>query len=713
MKLKIALIFYCFILLLFSPILRAAGLITIDKTKSDGIKTTEIVKPDGYKFWRNDDFKNAQQVYEFELTTTTDTQKAVEIKKDLATISKQLGDYKKAVEIYKDILKTDKSAKSYSEIGALFYYLDELDTAETNLKKALELDPMLLEANFNLGRVYFDKKDFNSAINYLQKTIELDNNFTAGYYYLAEAFKLRGNIFKAIENYENSLKKDLYFVEGRIPLLNIYLQNKEYQNTYKQINRIKCVAPDNDESNQALKKIKSKIKTIETSIQPEKKETVFSKFTPTKNRNDIPLVKVGINTNSHGEPNKTKSVIFKSRGDFYFKENNELILQGFKNKQYSIILKHKKLYILDGNGLTLKIVKTAKKLKIEAENEPANAFIIDKIEFAKDTPFYGKSDNQYRGNLEVSICGNALVIVNIVNVEEYCYSVISSETIAWWPIESIKAQAILIRNHVFFKKENAKNHQKDGYNVCDSQHCQVYKGITTEKANMNACVDATRGEILVSTTTGRLVTGLFHSNSGGWTQGSGNVKGWSTEDYLQDVFEGYDDAKEAASPYQIEEWLKSKPKNFGNDPSLKMSAATFRWIRIIKPEFIEQKIQKLHDKDIGKIQNIIVLKRSKSGHVNKVLIKGTIGELVIEKENLIRNTLGLGPLRSTMFWIETKFEKDTKGSKIREFTIYGGGWGHGIGMDQTGAASMANKGFSCEDILKFYYKNTEVKKRGY
>jgi SpoIID/LytB domain protein len=712
MKLKKNLIF-CSIILIFFAVNLESGIFRHHHKKNKTtpsesvIITSDTLKTDGYEAWRNDNYKTAQAIYSYQLTITTDTQKIVDIKKNLATISKQLGEYKTSLDSFTDILKLEKSAKIYSEIGALYYYQNDLNNAEINLKKSLALDPNLLETNFNLGRVYLEKENFNDAITCFQKTIELNNNFSAGYYYLGETFRATGTIVKALENYENSLKKDLYFVEGRIPLLALYLKNKEYENTYKQINRIKCVAPDNDESNKAFEKIRKKIKAQEMSIAKSKKETGFLKFTPTPNRENIPLVKVGLNTNAKGEPNKTNSVVFKSSGDFYFKENNKIIMQGFKNKKYSIILKHKKLTILNNQGMTLKIVQN---LKLEQKDEPTNSFIIDKIESGKDTPFYGKSDNQYRGELKVSIHENTLLVVNIVNVEEYCYSVISSETIAWWPIESIKAQAVLIRNHVFFKKETAKSHQKYGYNVCDSQHCQVYKGISTEKPNMNACVDATRAEVLVSSTTGNLVNGLFHSNSGGYTQASSNVKGWASADYLQNVFCGYDGEKEPNSPYEIQQWIKSNPKAFGNDPSLKMSSATFRWFRIIKPEYIEQKIIKLHDKNIGKIQNIIVLKRSQSGHVNKVLIKGTDGEFLLEKENSIRNTLGLGPLRSTLFWIETKHDDS---NKIKEFTVYGGGWGHGIGMDQTGGASMASKGYSYENILKFFYKNTEIQKRNY
>jgi NADH:ubiquinone oxidoreductase subunit 2 (subunit N) len=100
------------------------------------------------------------------------------------------------------------------------------------------------------------------------------------------------------------------------------------------------------------------------------------KFTLSKDRKNIPLIKVGINTNASGEPNKMHLLIFQSSNDFYFIENNKMILNGIHNAIYSIMLKHKKLYILNNNG---KILKTAKKLQIKAIDDSINSFVFDKF----------------------------------------------------------------------------------------------------------------------------------------------------------------------------------------------------------------------------------------------------------------------------------------------------------------------------------------------
>ena len=125
-------------------------------------------------------------------------------------------------------------------------------------------------------------------------------------------------------------------------------------------------------------------------------------------------------------------------------------------------------------------------------------------------------------------------------------------------------------------------------------------------------------------------------------------------------------------------------------------------------DLLHEKI--LREKNIGNIREIHIIKRNPAGYVHSVMITGTRGSLTIEKEHRIRRLLGIGPLRSNLFWIETKY--DERG-RAEEYTIFGGGWGHGVGLCQSGSAGMAKRGFSYEEILKHYYKDTNIEKMDY
>ncbi|MDR0953557.1 MAG: amidase, partial [Elusimicrobiota bacterium] len=110
-------------------------------------------------------------------------------------------------------------------------------------------------------------------------------------------------------------------------------------------------------------------------------------------------------------------------------------------------------------------------------------------------------------------------------------------------------------------------------------------------------------------------------------------------------------------------------------------------------------------KDIGKITAIIPLKRGRSGYVNSVKIVGAKGSLTLNKENEIKKYLALGMLRSTYFTVQTNIDK----GKVKSFIFYGGGWGHGVGLCQTGTGGRAEAGQNFEQILDHYYTDTKLK----
>jgi SpoIID/LytB domain protein len=99
---------------------------------------------------------------------------------------------------------------------------------------------------------------------------------------------------------------------------------------------------------------------------------------------------------------------------------------------------------------------------------------------------------------------------------------------------------------------------------------------------------------------------------------------------------------------------------------------------------------------------VVPVKRGRSGYVNGVRINGEKGSITLTKENEIKRYLALGMLRSTYFITEPVMEK----GKPKAFIFYGGGWGHGVGLCQTGAGGRAQAGQNFEQILNHYYTDT-------
>jgi SpoIID/LytB domain protein len=109
-------------------------------------------------------------------------------------------------------------------------------------------------------------------------------------------------------------------------------------------------------------------------------------------------------------------------------------------------------------------------------------------------------------------------------------------------------------------------------------------------------------------------------------------------------------------------------------------------------------------KEIGRIRSVRVTQRSEAGWVNEVLFVGENGEKRIQND-AIRGVLG--GLRSNLVWFEDWKNAD---GFLDDLVIYGGGWGHGVGMCQVGACGLARRGWAYRNILKHYYPKASFKK---
>ena len=128
-------------------------------------------------------------------------------------------------------------------------------------------------------------------------------------------------------------------------------------------------------------------------------------------------------------------------------------------------------------------------------------------------------------------------------------------------------------------------------------------------------------------------------------------------------------------------------------------------MKIIRHKDMTFRVNK--DYAVGELLDIIPLRRGPSGNVNSLRLVGKKKSVTVTKEHLIRNIMGFSSLKSTLFEIEINRYKN---GKVRNYWIYGGGWGHSIGMCQSGAAGLAGKyAKSYKEIMEFYFPGTDVR----
>lgn len=315
---------------------------------------------------------------------------------------------------------------------------------------------------------------------------------------------------------------------------------------------------------------------------------------------------------------------------------------------------------------------------------------------------------QYRGIGEVATnSSGALAGINELPMEEYLYGVVPNELppVPYGLAEAQKAQAVTARTYAY---ANLGKRKADGYDLLPTTSDQVYKGYESEAAVSTAAVDATRGIVAVSG--GKLITTLYHSTSGGYTANSEDVYSAALS-YLR----GVPDAPRGQA-------LEHVPtlevfKRHGDPTNLRGAAAGdyeadwsryHRWVVDWSAAEMAAVLSSSFATTVTRVDAITVDDRADHGRVRQIRFSTDAGELIAQKD-LIRSKLryfdsrgNIASLRSTLFFIEPVTDPKTKA--ITGWKAYGGGWGHGVGMSQTGAVGMAEKGSTYEEILKHYYQ---------
>lgn len=331
-------------------------------------------------------------------------------------------------------------------------------------------------------------------------------------------------------------------------------------------------------------------------------------------------------------------------------------------------------------------------------------------------------DKRYRDYIKIGKEKNGLSVINLVNMDHYLYGVVPREMPASFPMEALKAQAIAARTYTL---KNINKHYNEGYNLCDTTHCQVYGGMDVEHVRTNEAVNVTKGKVI--TYNGEIIDALYHSNSGGHTEDS------------------------------VEAWGNFFPYLVGVKDEFSIGQPNSEWSFTIEANVLNGKL-KNYGIYLGDVIDLEILETSPRGGVTKLKIIGTTGEEVLNKGE-IRQIFGDDKLKSTWFSIKKEgtfiptadiyaisgeneepekidiykaisIDKNLTKNTVKEavviekdrtiqlvdnhignnivFLIEGKGYGHGVGMSQWGAKKMAEEDYTYEEILKHYYTGVEI-----
>lgn len=365
-----------------------------------------------------------------------------------------------------------------------------------------------------------------------------------------------------------------------------------------------------------------------------------------------------------------------------------------------------------------------------------------------------KEDQLFAGALKIIVEKDKLVAVNVIGIEDYLLSVISSEMSSGASEEFLKAHAVISRSWVMAQIESSHkerkthvpegvcnlptlvsdldsrmSHDKDGcsdeiyecirwydhddhrlFDVCADDHCQRYQGLTRATGNVvRKVVDATWGQVL--TYDGQLCDARFSKCCGGRMERFSTC--WEDEDkpYLQPM---------ADTPHHLEDgdcFCDTEDKEILGQVLNNYDQETtdfYRWSVEYSRQEISGLICRRSGVQIGTLVALEPMLRGDSGRIHKMKINGTDRSMVVGKELEIRRILSESHLKSSAFevvYLDAQGNEAENGGEWTHIRLDGRGWGHGVGLCQIGAAVMASEGYDYINILNHYYPGADVENK--
>ena len=390
-------------------------------------------------------------------------------------------------------------------------------------------------------------------------------------------------------------------------------------------------------------------------------------------------------------------------------------------------------------------------LSFTPQQDTSSFFELQDVTIGINFHWERKEVQRFKGELKIIVEDNRLTAINIIPIEDYLTSVISSEMSATASLELLKAHAVISRSwllnklkvangklKVIMHPDNTANFELStlpsqlikwydheahkNFDVCADDHCQRYQGITrTSTPQAIEAVFATRGEVLMYE--GEICDARFSKCCGGAFEEFQNC--W--ENVKHPYLIGQRDSKtetrlpDLTKEVEADKWIRTSPAAFCNTHNKQVLSQVlnnydqettdfYRWRVCYSQQELSELIHKRSGIEFGKIIDLIPVERGTSGRLVRLKIVGTLRTLIIGKELEIRRTLSSSHLYSSAFVVDKEYKEDEKEIPSR-FILTGSGWGHGVGLCQIGAAVMGEQGYKYKEILSHYYPGSAIEQQ--
>lgn len=439
-----------------------------------------------------------------------------------------------------------------------------------------------------------------------------------------------------------------------------------------------------------------------------------------------PVITVGIVSGS--------GLTFTLNGGFTFGSGGRNL-----SGQWTAVLQERKI-LLNDNSV---VVEAGNEITLVPSDPELDSFTLHTVTIGVAFHWQRNEDQTFRGRLKFIVENDRITAVNILSVEDYLLSVISSEMSATSSPELLKAHAVISRSWLLAQMEKTARlkagegkyttsiitdteitrwydrEDHSNFDVCADDHCQRYQGITRASTPIvEQAVRKTAGEVLMYD--GVICDARYSKCCGGVTELFENAWEQSNHPFLQKIT----DSRETPAGFNTDliqesnavRWINGVPEAFCNTNDKMILSQVlnnydqetndfFRWKVTYPQRELSLLVREKTGIDFGMITDLEPVTRGTSGRIIRLRITGDKKTMIIGKELEIRKALSKTHLYSSAFVVE----KHEEGEETT-FVLHGAGWGHGVGLCQIGAAVMGASGYSYKDILMHYFTHAGLKR---
>ncbi len=604
-----------------------------------------------------------------------------------------------------------------SQLMELYYLEGRPEDALSQFEKLAErqlLSELQAREHIIAARAYAATGRNDEAHNQIDQSLNADSN-------LATAYELRGRLHleaesydKAIDAFENARRREPNLSATLVDQARAHMALEEYRQARSLLTRATGARPHDEKASRLLTEVEEKRPEL---VEAEEEELARTREVTTPpsvaympdNAEEIPYIRVGL-ANSLGD------LWLKSSSDWEIHllesadrdaapADTSALLEGERDELLNINLQNNVIEFrrssadddgnsesANGNGDNEPMLRHDLSdgwLELVPADEEATTILFD-LEHSRGQFSAGSEDRSYRGALRFGPSRDSgFSVVNVLDKESYLYSVVPSEMPASWPEEALRAQAIAARSYTI---ANIGAFDDAGYDVSGSVRSAFYRGYSGEAEATTRAVDDTRGTVL--THEDRVLAAYYSANNAGHSDSPEDVWGGGPPGIVGVADPQLEWDGSPRPPGSLRSWLFDFPETYSSTQPFTHPPA-YRWELWVDAEEVRERLQS----DVGRIRSIRSEGRTPAGRLTAVRVTGEEGETLVSRDSIRRQ---LGSLRSNLFVMEPVYdpgEADYPGA----FVFRGAGWGHGVGLDQTGAAGYASRGATADDILDHYF----------